>query len=165
MPWIGPGPGTREGGLLGSGLHHLEHPNGVATAQHVVDTGIVERDMIHIRIRSPILFDQADRFVNEGEHAQAKEIDLDQADVADIVLVPLGHHAPRHGGPLQRQDVVQRCGGDDHPAHVDAQVPGETGYLPAHLQELRPGLRPQAVLELRQFGQAFLQARCGIRVQ
>jgi hypothetical protein len=33
-----PGPGTREDGLLGSGLH-LEHPNGVATAQHVVDTG------------------------------------------------------------------------------------------------------------------------------
>jgi hypothetical protein len=54
--------------------------------------------MIHIRIRSPILFDQADRFVNEGEHAQAKEIDLDQADVADIVLVPLGHQDTRSSG-------------------------------------------------------------------
>jgi hypothetical protein len=36
--------------------------------------------------------------VNEGEHAQAKEIDLDQADVADIVLVPLGHQDTRSSG-------------------------------------------------------------------
>jgi hypothetical protein len=42
-----------------------------------------------------------------------------------VVLVPLQHGAPGHPAPLDRADLDNRSVAQDHPAGVDAQVPGE----------------------------------------
>ena len=51
-----------------------------------------------------------------------EQIDLDDAEGGAVVLVPLDHHPARHGGRLQRHDVVEPAGGDHHPARVLAEM-------------------------------------------
>ena len=47
-----PGPGAGEGGLLGPGFH-LEHAQGIAPAQHVVDAGIVQGNAVQVQVYAP----------------------------------------------------------------------------------------------------------------
>ena len=60
-----------------------------------------------------------------GEHAEAEEVDLDDPEVGAVVLVPLDHHAARHGGGLQGDHLVEAAGGDHHAAGVLPEVAGE----------------------------------------
>ena len=67
------------------------------------------------------------------QHAEAQQVDLDDAQVGAVVLVPL-HHAPvLHGRRLDRHHLVEAPGGDHDAAGVLAQVTGQ----PAHLRPTR----------------------------
>ncbi len=69
--------------------------------------------------------DQRDRFFERGEHAEAEQVDLDDAHVGAVVLVPL-HDAPiGHRGGLDRDDFVEATGGDHDAAAVLTEMAGQ----------------------------------------
>ena len=60
-----------------------------------------------------------------GHHAEAEEIDFDQAEVVAVFFVPLDDVAADHGGALEGNDFVEVALADDHAAGVLAEVAGE----------------------------------------
>ena len=64
------------------------------------------------------LGDQIDGLLDEGEHAEREEVDLDEASVLARVLVPLTQHPALPGGGLERDDLDEGPARDDHAAHV-----------------------------------------------
>ncbi len=119
MPWLEPG----EGGHLGPALD-LEHADRVGLAQHVVDLGLL-RDRGQVDLDAVMRLDEVDAQVEGGEHAQAEEVDLDQADGGAVVLVPLENAPVLHAAPLDGADLDDRPVADDHAAGVDAEMPRE----------------------------------------
>ena len=75
--------------------------------------------------------------MQRGEHAQAQQVELDQAGVRAVVLVPLQHGAAGHGRPFHRAHLADRPVADHHSAGVDAQVPGQPLQLPRQLRHGR----------------------------
>ncbi len=60
-----------------------------------------------------------------SHHAEAEEIDFDDAEVCAVVLVPLGDDAAGHGGGFEGDDAAEFSLADDHAAAVLAEVSGE----------------------------------------
>ena len=112
----------------------LEEADRVGVLQHAVDGGIVRREMGEIDAapaaglqaprlrrgsgracpssgaRSPavrLAIDQRDRVLQHRHHAEAEQIDLDDAHVGAVVLVPLHDDAAGHAGVLERHDRVE----------------------------------------------------------
>jgi hypothetical protein len=65
-----------------------------------------------------------------GHHAEAEQVDLDEAHVGAVFLVPLDDGAAGHGGALEGDDAVEHAGADDHAAGVLAEMAGQV--LHAH---------------------------------
>ena len=122
-----PQPG--QGRHLGPRLD-LEHPHRVRRLEHPVDAGVLLRDRVQRPAVPVVRLDQVEAVVQGRQHAQAEQVELDQAGVGAVVLVPLQHAAAGHPGPLHRADVAHRPVADDHPAGVDAQVPRQPLQLP-----------------------------------
>ncbi len=114
-------PGQR--GHLGPALD-LEHADRVGLAQHVVD-GLLLGDLGQVEVDAVGLGDEVDRVVQRGEHAQAEQVELHQADRGAVVLVPLQHGAVLHAAPLDRAHLDHRPVAQHHAARVDAEVAGE----------------------------------------
>ena len=100
--------------------------------------------------------------MDKREHAQTKHIKLDEAEVVDIIFVPLGHNAAGHGGPFQGKNIGERCGGYDHAADMDAEMPRETGDAVHHIEKLRPRLCRHMSLEFVQAGKVLGDAMRGV---
>ncbi len=83
-----------------------------------------------------MIFDQLEAVVQRRQHAQAEQVELDQADGRAVVLVPLQDGAVRHPAPLDRADLDDRPVADHHAAGVDAQVPGRVLQLGAEFEHL-----------------------------
>ena len=76
------------------------------------------------------------RVFQRRHHAQPQQIDLDDAQVGAIFLVPLHDHAARHGGRFQRHDGIQLSLADDHAAGVLAEMARQVLKRQAELEEL-----------------------------
>ena len=59
------------------------------------------------------------------QHAERQHVHLEQAEVVEIVLVPLDDRAILHGGVLDRHQLVERPSRDDEAADVLRQVARE----------------------------------------
>ena len=94
----------------------LENPDSVGAPQHRVDLGIVGRQMREVDLDIFMRANHRDRLLQHGEHPQPEQIDLDDAEVGAILLVPLHDHAARHAGGFERNDLVERTRRDHHPA-------------------------------------------------
>ena len=55
-------------------------------------------------------------------HAQAKQVHFDDAQVGAVFLVPLHHHAARHGRGFERDYGIKLSLADDHAAGMLAQM-------------------------------------------
>ena len=104
--------------------------------------------------RTPALAAEFEGILHDGHHAEPKQVDFDDAQVFAVILIPLRHHAPRHGSVLQRDKGAEGVLANDHPAGVLAEVtrqpvnrliqlhkcaharmfPGQTGLLDLRLQ-------------------------------
>ena len=73
--------------------------------------------------------------VDDGQGAQAQEIELHQADRFDIVLVELGDHRAAAGFAEQRREVGQGRGRDDHAAGMLAGVAGQALQGPGQVND------------------------------
>ena len=78
--------------------------------------------------------DEVDRVVEHREHAQAQQVELDQAGGRAVVLVPLQHRAVLHAGPLRGAHLDHGPVADDHAPRVDAEVAGEVLDLRGQLE-------------------------------
>ena len=117
-----------QGGHLGAGLD-LEHPDGIAAAELVVDAGFFFRDGVQRPLLAGVLTDQVDAVLQGGEHPEAEEVELDQAHPGAVVLVPLQHRPFLLAGVLDRHHLPDRPLGQHHPAGVDPEVPRELQQL------------------------------------
>ncbi len=129
---------------LGAGLH-LEHPDGVRTAELVVDALLFLRDGVHVPPLPAVVRRQVERVLQRGEHAEPEHVELHEPHVGAVVLVPLQDGPAVHPGVLDRHDLAHRPVGQDHAARVDAEVPREPEHL---LGQVDHGLRDVVVLAL-----------------
>ena len=60
-----------------------------------------------------------------GQHAQAEHVHFEDAEGVEVVLVPLDDRALRHGGVLDRHQLVEAAAGHDEAADVLGQVARE----------------------------------------
>ena len=109
----------------------LEDSYRVRLATHREDSGVVQSQLIQVRLRATGVLDELERLRHYRQGAQAEHVHLDQPKVLDVVLVEL-HDAPAfHRRRLHWRDVDQRLSGDEHPSVVDGQVARELDHLSA----------------------------------
>ena len=101
----------------------LEHGRGVAVGKELVYLRIVEPQILEPEIR-PVRMaaHKTHGFVQNGERTQAEEIELDQTDGLDIVLVVLRDCGIRTFRTIQRAEVGQPPGRNQHAAGVHAHI-------------------------------------------
>ncbi len=122
----------------------LENADGIGLLHQREHGGVVpgERGDLH---RLPPRAAKRQALLQGRHHPKPEEIDLDDAEVFAVVLVPLRHHAPRHGGVLQRHDRIELSLADNHPAGVLPEVSRQAVKLP-----VERGERPRAGVLRRQ---------------
>ena len=120
------------------GLRVLEHPLHAAGLEledrdrlrplehSVVGEGVVQRYLGDVQrglagLRAARV-DGLHRPVDDGERAQAQEVELHQAGRLDVVLVELGDEAPARLIAIKRREIRQHGRRDDHAAGVHAGV-------------------------------------------
>ena len=123
----------------------LEHRTGIAVGEDVaIDAGIVQRDRRDVHWRQPgacvALVDRLHRPVDDGQRAQAQEVELHQADGFHVVLVELGHRIAAAAAFVvfgeQRAEVRQRGRRDHHAAGVLAGVAGQVLELARQVDQV-----------------------------
>ena len=77
------------------------------------------------------------RPIEYGQRAQAQEVELHQADRFDIILVELADHAGAAVGAIQRAEIGELAGRDQHTARVHADVARQIFQTTGQLQQLR----------------------------
>ena len=121
----------------------LEHPDRVRRAQQVVDERVLLRQTVQVELDPLVLPDQGEPDLQRREHAEAEQVELHQAGVGAVVLVPLQHGASGHPGPLHGADLDHRPVAQHHAAGVDTEVPrqvqesfGQIEHVPRDLVEI-----------------------------
>jgi hypothetical protein len=95
---------------------HLEDADGIGTLQHLVHRGFGEVELCEVDVDALVLGNQIDAVVQGGQHAEAKQVELDQTNCRAVVLVPLQHTSVFHPRPLHRTHVGDRPVADHHAA-------------------------------------------------
>ena len=117
----------------------LEGADRVADADHLEDGLVLQVDPAQVRDRIAGGRDQVHTFLDQREHPEGEEVDLDEAGVVAGVLVPLAEVAVLHRGRLDRHQAGDRLGGDDHAAGVLGDVAREAGQLLGQVDQVGPG--------------------------
>jgi len=116
-------------GHLGAALD-LEDAHGVGGADFFVGERIVGRDVAEGADAGVAAGDaELDGVLHRGHHAEAEEVDFDDAEIFAVVFVPLADTAVGHGGGLEGDDFVELALADDHAAGVLAEVAGQAVEL------------------------------------
>ena len=81
-----------------------------------------------------MLLEQSERLADACQHPEREHIDLVDAEIVDIVLVPFDKTALRHGAVADRHGLGQQLVGEDETADMLAQVPRHIDHLLGQLQ-------------------------------
>jgi hypothetical protein len=111
----------REHGHLGPAFD-LKDPDGVGPANHVIDLLVGLRQSAQTEPAAGMTADQFKALAQSGKHSQGEAIDLEDAQLVEIVLVPLDDGAAGHDGVFDRHQFVERSAGDDHAADVLSEM-------------------------------------------
>ena len=119
----------------------LEHADGVGGAQHGVDLRIVGRQRARSRSSTPSWrWTSGTASSSTAIMPRPEQIDLDDAEVGAVVLVPLHDHPPRHARRLERHHLVEAAGGRS-PSRPSAGRGGAAGsaapWPPRPIRRLR----------------------------
>ena len=79
-------------------------------------------------MRAPAVGAKFERILQDGHHAEPEEIDLHDAEVFAVVLVPLADTAAGHGGRFKRHDFVEFVARDDHATGVLPKVARQAAH-------------------------------------
>ena len=110
-----------QGADLGPALH-LEHPDRIGHAEHVVDPGLLLGDPGQGPPFAEPVGDQIEGVLDRGQDAQAEEVELHQPHPGAGILVPLQHGAVLHPAAFDRADLTHRAFGEHHATGVDAEM-------------------------------------------
>jgi hypothetical protein len=95
-----------------------------------------------------VLVQEIEAALQAGQHAEAEDVDLENAEGVEIVLVPLDAGAVLHRRVLDGDDFVEPAAGDDETAHVLGEMARKADQLARqrqHPRELRVGgIEPDA---------------------
>ena len=133
-------PRAQEALHLGAALD-LEVADGVGALDLRVDGLVVERDAGEVDRLAAEAGDLVDAVLDRREHAEAEQVDLQEAGVGAGVLVPLADLPPLHRRRLDGDELDERPGRDHHPARVLRDVPRQAGDLVRELAERAPARR------------------------
>src|ERR1700693_6207635 len=81
--------------------------------------------MRQIYFLAVVVANKFNRVFEYSHHAQAEQVNFDDAHVGAIFFVPLHHDAAGHGGGVQRDDIVKLSLEDDHAAGVLSEMAGQ----------------------------------------
>ena len=136
---------------LGAALH-LEHPQRIGPPQHVVHGLVLRR---HIRELEPAAVmggEQLEALAKAAQHAEPEHVHLEDPERLEVVLVPLDHGAPGHGGRPDRNHLVEPSLPDDEPPRVLGEVAREPDEGPGHREGVpqpgRPRVEPEGAHRL-----------------
>src|SRR3954471_16429650 len=85
----------------------LEHADGVAPLQRLVNQRIVLWKLSEVDFLTPMVPDKAETILEHRHHAQTKKVYLDDTHVSAVFLVPLDNDAVRHRSRLQWHNSVE----------------------------------------------------------
>ena len=122
-----------EGRHLGAAFD-LEDAHRVGLLDHLIGVGVIGGQSGQIDFDAFVAPDQRDRFFQSRQHAQAQEVDLDDALVGAVFFVPLDHATARHLGRLDRDHLIESIVCDHDAAAVLSQM---TGKAPDGLDQLQ----------------------------
>src|SRR5579863_177861 len=123
---------VRDGGHLRAAFH-LEHADCVSVAERLIDEWIF-RQCGEVDGFAVVARDELERILEHGHHAKAEQIDLDEAEVGTVFLVPLDDGAAGHGGALDGDDAIEHACADDHAAGVLAEMAREILHALAEIE-------------------------------
>lgn len=150
---------SRQGVELRAALH-LEHADGVGAAQHVVDAGLFLGNGVEGPALASARLDDVHRLLQGAQHAEAEQVEFDEAHRLAAVLVPLQHRAPRHTGVLDGADLAYGALRQHHASRVDAEVARCPHELPGQLLHgAGIGLSGSSSMPLHR-SRPLVQARC-----
>src|SRR5215472_13610753 len=121
----------------------LKHADGICLADGVINIGAIRRQVRQIDFLVVVVANQPDRIFEHGHHAQAEQIDFDDAEIGAVVLVPLHDYASGHGGRLQGDHRIERALADHHAAGVLAEMTRQILQAHAQVQIFRDALMSQ----------------------
>src|SRR6185437_14748008 len=106
---------------LSTGLD-LEHADGVALLQRLINQRIVLWKLSEVDFLTPMVLYKAETILEHRHHAQAEKVYLDDTHVSAVFLIPLDNDAIRHRGRLQWHNSVERALTHDHAPGMLSQV-------------------------------------------
>ena len=127
--------------LLHAPRFELEYRGGLGLLQHLEGRLVIQRDEVDVQRFQALLgllaIDRLHRPLDDGQGAQAEEVELDQAGGLDVVLVELGHQAAALLVTGDRREVGELGRRDHHAAGVLAGAAGDALELERHLPDFR----------------------------
>ena len=126
--------------LLHAARFELEHGRGLGLLQHVVGFLVIQRDAVDIdqlglAATALLAMDGFQRPLDDGQRAQAEEVELHQAGLLHVVLVELGHQAVAFLVAQYRREIGQLGRRDHHAAGVLAGTAGDAFELEGHVPD------------------------------
>ena len=76
-----------------------------------------------------MLFQQAETIVEQRETAKAEQVHFEEAEIFEILLVPLDDRAVRHRRVLDRNQPAYRLVAQKKTAGMDREMAGKVEYL------------------------------------
>ena len=135
----------------------LEHAQRVGPAQHGVGLGTVAGHVGEIEVGNAVPAQEVEAAPQAAQHPQRQDIHLQQAERLDVILVPLQHRAPVHGGVADHRHLDQRPARHDKAADMGGEVAGEVLDLLGQLQRKAEAAVGQVeALGRGDFGQAVV---------
>ena len=107
-----------------AGRLDLEAAQGARGLHERVGTRVIEGHSIEFDALAVDALDLADRVGESRLHAYAEHVELEQAELLDVVLVELAHRVAL-GARLDRGAIEQGGVGEQHPARVHGDMPRE----------------------------------------
>ena len=121
----------------------LEHAHRIGPTNHVINLCVSFRDGGERQNLARASFDQLKAFANGGQHSQGEAIDFENAQIIEIILVPLNNRPSFHGGVFDRHEFVQRTSCNHHAADVLRKMPGKAQQFVDKKCELLADARTQ----------------------
>src|SRR6056297_3130226 len=101
-------------------------PSFAYTASWTELPATVGRQPCEVDLDAFVPTDERNRLLERRQHAETEQVDLDQAEIRTILLVPLHDAAVRHRGRLDRDDLVEMTRGDHDAAAMLPEMSGES---------------------------------------
>ena len=115
----------------------LEHGRRIAAAENVVGARVIQRQAIQRQRRRSIEHPHVtQRPIEDRQRRQSQEVELDQTDQLDVVLVELRDQRVGARLRVQRAEIGELAGRDQHAAGVHADVARQALELLREAQEL-----------------------------